>query len=87
MFSLEIRRLRGNLTTVTQYLKDGYKENGDYLFTGSHRESRNGNGYMLLLGAFQLDARGEYFPVRTISCWNNLPKEIMNSATSDTFKT
>lgn len=47
MFSLEIRRLRGDLTTVSQYLKDGYKEDGDCLFTGSHREKGRGNGYVL----------------------------------------
>lgn len=86
MLSLEIRRLRGNLNTVSQCLKDGYKENGD-LFTRSHRENRKGNGYMLLLGTFQLDTRGKYFTIRTISCWNNLPREMVNFTASDTFKT
>lgn len=58
LFSLEIRRFRGDLTTVSQYLKDGYKEDGDCLFTGSHREKGRGNGYTLFLGTFQLDTRG-----------------------------
>ena len=48
-FSLEKRRLRGDLVTC-QYLKGGYREDGDSLFTRSHMEKMKGNGYMLLLG-------------------------------------
>ncbi|KAK4823835.1 hypothetical protein QYF61_007084 [Mycteria americana] len=51
-FSLVKRRLRGDLITVFQYLKDGYKEDGDSLFTRSHMEKTRGKGYKLLLGRF-----------------------------------
>ena len=44
LFSLEKRRLRGDLVTMFQYLKGGYKEDGDSLFTGSHTEKMRGNG-------------------------------------------
>ncbi|GAB0196208.1 mitochondrial enolase superfamily member 1 [Grus japonensis] len=51
LFSLEKRRLRGDLITVVQYLKGGYKD-GDSLFTRSHMEKTRGNGCKLLLGRF-----------------------------------
>ncbi|GAB0176126.1 hypothetical protein GRJ2_000077800 [Grus japonensis] len=44
LFSLEKRRLRGELITMFQYLKGGYKEDGDSLFTRSHMEKIKGNG-------------------------------------------
>ncbi|KAK4815856.1 hypothetical protein QYF61_009024 [Mycteria americana] len=71
LFSLEKRRLRGDLITMFQYLKGGYKEDGESLFTRSHMEKMKGKGYKLLLGRFRLDTRGKFFTMRTISHWNN----------------
>ncbi|KAK4831142.1 hypothetical protein QYF61_015445 [Mycteria americana] len=42
LFSLEKRRLRGDLITMFQYLKRGYKEGGDSLFTRNHMEKTKG---------------------------------------------
>ena len=36
LLSLEKRRLRGDLTTMFQYLKGSYKEGGDSVFMRSH---------------------------------------------------
>ncbi|KAK4828431.1 hypothetical protein QYF61_026588 [Mycteria americana] len=69
-----------------RYLKGGYKEDGDSLFTRSHMEKMRGNGYKLLLGRFQLDTKGRFFTMRTTSHGNNLPREVVDSPTLDTSK-
>ena len=69
-----------------QYLMGGYKEDGDSLFTRSHMEMMRGSGYKLLVETFQVDTRGKFFTKRTITHWNNLPKEVMDSPTLDTFR-
>ncbi|GAB0186081.1 mitochondrial enolase superfamily member 1 [Grus japonensis] len=51
LLSLEKRRLKGDLITMFQYLKGGYKD-GDSLFTRIHMETMKGNGCKLLLGRF-----------------------------------
>lgn len=47
----------------------------------------NGNGYNLLLGRFQLEVRGKLFPMRTISHWNGLSREMVCFPTLLTFIT
>ena len=42
LFSLEKRRLRGDLITMYQFLRGSYKEDGDSLFTRSHMERTRG---------------------------------------------
>ena len=45
-----LREFKGDLITMFQYLKGGFKEDGDFLFTRSHMEKTRGNGYKLLQG-------------------------------------
>lgn len=84
LFSLKKRRLRGDLITMFQHLKGGYKEDWDSLLTRSHTEKMRGNRYKLLPGTFQLDTREKIFTMRTISHWNHLPREVVDSPTLDT---
>ena len=60
LFSLEKRRLRVDLITMFQYLKNDYKEDGDSLLTRSHTEKTRSNGYKLILGRFRLDTRENF---------------------------
>jgi len=47
LFSLEKRRLHGDLTAVFQYLKGAYKKAGEGLFTRAHSNKTRDNGFKM----------------------------------------
>jgi len=57
LFSLEKRRLQGDLRTAFQYLKGAYKKAGEGHFTKACRDTIRGNIFKLKEGKFRLDTR------------------------------
>ncbi|PKU43185.1 hypothetical protein llap_6521 [Limosa lapponica baueri] len=86
LFSLENRRLQGNLVAAFQYLKGAYRRDGEGLFTRECSDRTRGNGLKLKEGGFRLDIRKKFFTVRVVRHWNRLPREAVDAPCLEVFK-
>ena len=86
LYSLEKRRLRGQLIETFKILKG--IDNIDYrkLFTLSSNQTRS-NGWKLDLKRFNTQQCGEFFTYKIASHWNKLPAEVVDSSNVNQFKT
>jgi len=87
LFSLEKRRLQGDLIAAFQYLKGAYRKDGENIFSRACCGGTRSNGSKLREGRFRLNIRKIFFTMRVVKHWNRLPRGVVEFPSLETFKT
>ena len=85
LYSLEKRRLRGQLIEIFKMIKGVNNIDYRHLFTFSNNWTRS-NGWKLELKRFNTSQCGNFFTYKIAPIWNRLPAEAVNSASVEQFK-
>jgi len=86
LFSLQKRRLRGDLITAFQCLKGAYRKDGKNIFSRACCYRTRNNSFKLREGRFRLDIRKKCFRIRVVKRWHRLPREVVEALCLETFK-
>ena len=83
LFSLEKRRLWGDLRAAFQYLKESYRKEEDRLFSRVCGDRTRGNGFKLKGGRFRYKEK-VFFTIKVVKHWNKLLREAVDAPSLET---
>ena len=83
--SLEHRRKRGDVIEMYKYVHNIYHCENPRFQTNGNKITR-GHSLRIEKGHHRLNLRGNYFTVRAISLWNELPESVASAPSLDAFK-
>ena len=86
LFSLEKRRLQGDLIAAFRYLKGAYRKDGENIFIRACHDRTKSNVFKLREGRFRLDTWTKFFTMRLVKHWNRLSREVMEAPSLETYK-
>ena len=87
LFSLEKRRLRGDLRNASKYLQGGCQEDRAQLCSVVPSDRTRGNRHKVRPRKFQLNPRKNFFPLRVTEPWPTLPRQAVESPSLEIFQT
>ena len=86
LFSLEKRRLRGDLIEVFKMIRGFANVTiSDYVTVDQERVTRS-NGFKIIGKTFRSEESKNFFFNRVVNVWNSLPTQVVNSDTIESFK-
>ena len=86
LIPLEQRRTRGQLIETFKYLKGITRADPTPLFTLDNNTRTRNNGMKLMRRRANSTAARCFFPTSIVQTWNDLPREVVESDTTNTFK-
>jgi len=86
LFSLEKRRLQGDLIAAFLYLKGVYRKDGENILSRACCYRTRSNGFKLRESRFRLDIRKKFFMIQVVKHWMRLPREVVEAPSLEPFK-
>ena len=86
LYSLERRRMRGDMIEVYKILRGIDRVDNQHLFPRAPLLCTRGHGFKVRGGKFKGDIRGKFFTQRVVGAWNALPESVVEADTLVKFK-
>ena len=86
LYSLEFRRMRGDLIETYKIMKGIDKIEARELFPLAGETRPRGHGLKIRGSRFRTELRRNFFTQRVVNVWNSLPSEAVEATSLDVFK-